>query len=86
MKILFSFLVLIAAGSGFVHAAPGDDYPSKPIRIIVTAPPGGAADFIARVVGAKLAQVMGSPVVVENRAGASGTIAAAYVAQSQPDG
>ena len=86
VKILFSFLVLIAAGSGFVHAAPGDDYPSKPIRIIVTAPPGGAADFIARVVGAKLAQVMGSPVVVENRAGASGTIAAAYVAQSQPDG
>jgi tripartite-type tricarboxylate transporter receptor subunit TctC len=69
-----------------VQAAPGDDFPNKPIRIIVTVPPGGAADFIARVVGTKLAQVLNSPVVVENRAGASGTIAAAYVAQAEPDG
>jgi tripartite-type tricarboxylate transporter receptor subunit TctC len=76
-------LGLAAAPAG---AAPGDDFPNKPIRIIVTVPPGGAAEFIARVVGTKLSQVTGSPVVVENRAGASGTIAAAYVAQAEPDG
>ncbi len=71
---------------GAVQAAPGDDFPNKPIRIVVTVPPGGAADFIARVVGTKLSQHLGVPVLVENRAGASGTIAAGFVAQAEPDG
>ena len=86
MKFLFGLMGLIAACSGFVQAAPGDDYPNKPIRIIVTVPPGGAADFIARVVGTRLSQNLGVPVLVENRAGASGTIAAAFVAQAEADG
>ena len=86
MKTLFACMLVFAAAIGTVRAAPGDDFPNKPIRIIVTVPPGGAADFIARVVGTKLSTTLGVPVVVENRAGASGTIAAAFVAQAEPDG
>src|ERR1041384_6308560 len=62
------------------------DYPTRPVRLIVTVPPGGAADFIARLVGGKLSESLGQPVVVENKAGASGTIAADAVAKAPADG
>jgi tripartite-type tricarboxylate transporter receptor subunit TctC len=61
-------------------------WPSKPIRILVSFPPGGAADQIARAVAPGLQQVLGQPVVVENRAGANGNIAGEAVARSPGDG
>ena len=62
------------------------NYPSRPIQLVVTVPPGGAADFVARLIGAKLADALGQPVVISNRGGAGGTTAAAAVAKSDPDG
>src|SRR6516164_846021 len=61
-------------------------YPSRPIQLVVTVPPGGAADFVARLVGAKLAEALGQSVIIVNRGGAAGTTAAAGVAKSEPDG
>jgi tripartite-type tricarboxylate transporter receptor subunit TctC len=74
---------LIAAVAQFAAA---QDYPNRPLRLIVTVPPGGAADFIARLVGGKLSESLGQPVLVENRGGAGGTIAADTVAKAAPDG
>ncbi len=61
-------------------------YPARTIRIIVPHPPGGSVDAVARALAVKLAENLGQAVVVENRAGASGTIGAEYVARSAPDG
>ncbi len=62
------------------------DYPTRSIKIVVTFTPGGASDLAARVVGQKLSDTLGHPVVVENRLGANGTIGTQMVAQSAPDG
>ncbi|MCC6535584.1 MAG: tripartite tricarboxylate transporter substrate binding protein [Burkholderiales bacterium] len=75
--------VLLALGAS---GACGQGYPDRPIRIIDGFPPGGAADYLARVLGPKLTASLGQPIVVENRSGAGGTIGAASVAKSPPDG
>jgi tripartite-type tricarboxylate transporter receptor subunit TctC len=62
------------------------NYPNRPIQLVVTVPPGGAADFVGRLIGAKLADALGQSVVIINRGGAGGTTAAAAVAKSDPDG
>src|SRR5207302_775441 len=67
-------------------AAAAAQYPSRPIRLIVPIPPGGAPDIAARVLGQKLSEQMGEPVVVENRAGSNGNIATELVARAAPDG
>ena len=73
-------LVLAAEG----HAQ--DAYPSQPIRIVVPFSAGGATDVAARIVGQKIAEEWGATVVIENKPGATGSIAAEYVAKAKPDG
>jgi len=88
MKILPSFLALVAAfvlaRADVSHAQSG--YPNRPVQLVVTVPPGGAADLVARVIGAKLTDALGQNVVVSNRAGAGGTTAAGQVAKAEADG
>jgi tripartite-type tricarboxylate transporter receptor subunit TctC len=81
MKRLLSIIVALAAFS-----AQGQNYPSKPVKLIVPFPAGSATDQVARVVGAELQQALGQPFIVENKAGAQGAIAAAEVAKAAPDG
>jgi len=66
--------------------APAQDFPSRPITIVVPVPPGGIVDLAARLAGEPLTRALGQPVVVENRAGASGNIAYGHVAGAKPDG
>jgi tripartite-type tricarboxylate transporter receptor subunit TctC len=77
---------LLLAALLVAHSAWAQSFPSKPIRLIAPFAPGGALDLIARGVGAKLSESVGQPVVVENRAGASGAIGSDAVAKSAPDG
>lgn len=70
----------------FCATASAQPFPSKPIRVLVPFPAGGTTDIVARIVGQRVAEQVGQPVLVENRAGAGGTIAAAEVARSAPDG
>jgi tripartite-type tricarboxylate transporter receptor subunit TctC len=70
-------------------AAPSawaQSWPTKPIRVIVNFPPGGAADQLARMIGTPLGEALGQPVVIENRGGANGNIGGEVVAKSPPDG
>jgi tripartite-type tricarboxylate transporter receptor subunit TctC len=66
--------------------AAAQTYPVRPIRMVVGFSPGGPADVMARLIGQRMAVTLGQPIVVENRPGAGGTIAARFVAESEPDG
>src|SRR5215216_314617 len=66
--------------------ASGQGYPNKPVKVIVPFTAGSATDILARTIGQKLSELWGQPVVVENRAGAGGSIGAGVVAKSPPDG
>ena len=76
----------LLASLAFAAARSRQAFPSKPIRILVPFPAGGTTDIVARLVGQRMSEQVGQPVLVENRAGAGGTIAAAEVARSAPDG
>jgi tripartite-type tricarboxylate transporter receptor subunit TctC len=79
--VLFLAALLMAPNAGVAQT-----YPNKPVRLIIPFAPGGVADVIARPIADRLSRSLGQPVVVESRAGATGTLGAAYVAQSAPDG
>jgi tripartite-type tricarboxylate transporter receptor subunit TctC len=70
----------------FSTSALAQNYPARPVTIVVPIPPGGAPDIAARVIAQKLSESLGQPVVVENRVGANGAIATDLVAKSAPDG
>ena len=81
------FKLLVAALTAvYAFAAGAQTYPNKPVRIVVPFPAGGGVDLTARTVGQKLADYLGQQVVIDNRAGAAGTIGAEHVAKSAPDG
>ncbi len=80
-------LMIAAVLAGLsAHAVAQQAYPSKPIRLIVPYPPAAAADLQARAMSQKISEAWGQPIVIDNRAGANGSIAMEYVAKSQPDG
>lgn len=90
MKTILTLLTtaclgVLGAGQAIAQDAAAS-YPKKPIRIIVPFPAGGTSDVLARMVGQKLNEAWGQPVIVENRAGANGNIGADLVAKSDPDG
>src|SRR5499427_1879806 len=82
MKIrLLACALAVVSGVGLAQS-----FPSKPIRILVSSPPGSSPDIRARQIGAKMTESMGQPVIVENRPGANGLIAARETVRSAPDG
>ena len=88
MKNVWQALGLLLAFSLALSSfdAAAQSYPSKPIRLVVGYPPGGSNDILARIVGQKLAERIGQPVIIENKPGADSNIAAVYVAKAAPDG
>jgi tripartite-type tricarboxylate transporter receptor subunit TctC len=83
MKLLRRILWLALAAPGLVFSQP---YPSKPVRVIVSFPPGSTPDIVGRALAGRLQEAMGQPFVVENRAGAGGNIGADAVAKAPADG
>src|SRR5256885_6830066 len=79
-------LVVFALAAAWLPAAWCQSFPSKPVRVIVTFPPGGTPDIYGRVMSAELQKIWNQSVVVENRTGAGGTIGTDYAAKSAPDG
>jgi tripartite-type tricarboxylate transporter receptor subunit TctC len=78
--------LLLPLGLALAASSPAQDYPTRPIRLITAAAPGGTSDILARVFGAQLSEVFKQPVVVDNRASASGVIAGELTANAPPDG
>lgn len=81
-KIIIALCGLLALN----NVAPAQDYPTRPVRMIVAVPPGGPADTLARLVGPRLSDALGQIVVIDNRPGANGIIAYDMAARATPDG
>jgi tripartite-type tricarboxylate transporter receptor subunit TctC len=82
MRFAIALLLALFAAT----PASAQTYPTRPVRVIVPFPPGGVTDLGARMVAQKLGEALGQPMVVENRAGASGTLGVDAVTKSPPDG
>jgi len=88
-KIMFTACTLVAQGTcglALPGVAAAQEYPSKPIRFVVPFAAGGGTDALTRIIGQKLTESMGRPVVVDNRPGAAGAVGADVVAKAAPDG
>lgn len=85
-QISLALATLAIALSAVCPQASAQDYPNKPIRMLVGFPPGGGVDIAARTLGQEISKSLGQPVIIENRAGAAGGIAAELAAKSAPDG
>lgn len=81
-RVALAAATMLLAGTAWAQSA----WPAKPITLIVPFPPGGPTDVVSRIVGKELSERLGQPVIVENKAGASGSIAAIQVKRAQPDG
>lgn len=79
-------LCMLCIAAAFAGQALAQAYPSKPIRLVVPFPPGGPTDILGRAIGAKLGELLGQTVIIDNRGGAGGGIGADNVAKSAPDG
>ena len=80
MRLVAALLALASAVAG------AQEYPNRPVRMVVGFPPGGGTDVVARILQPRLGELLGQPVVIDNRPGATGTVAAGHVAKSPPDG
>jgi tripartite-type tricarboxylate transporter receptor subunit TctC len=78
---LFAYLLALSSALAWAQ-----DYPSKPVRMVVGFPPGGGTDVVARILQPRLTELLGQTIVIDNRPGATGTVAAGQVAKSTPDG
>ena len=87
MSFRFALLILLLFQTAAVaQSTDEENYPNRPVRVIVPWPPGGGTDIFARAISDKLQQALGQPFPVENRPGAAGNLGAAMVARSTPDG
>lgn len=79
-------LALVATAAGVAERAQAQDYPSRPIRVLIAFPPGGPTDFVGRLLADKMSALVGQRVYIENKAGANGTVGADIIAKADPDG
>src|SRR5436190_12104533 len=86
MKLVLRLLWLAVFGLLATPVVQAQSYPSRPIRWIIPFPPGGSTDTYSRIIGGRLAEALGQPLVFDNRAGAAGSLGAELAAKSPPDG
>ena len=86
LRLIVCLALATSAANIAAQTRAGGAYPTKPIRIVVTYPPGGPTDIVARAIGQKLTEAWSQPVVIDNRAGAGGIVGTEVVARAAPDG
>ena len=88
MRIIRTFVIGLATVLALAapHFAKAQDFPTRPVRIVVAFPPGGPTDFVGRIIADKMTALLGQRVYIDNKAGANGTLGGADVAKSDPDG
>ena len=86
LRISLAFSTLAVTCALFTHSARSEEYPNRPVRIVLGFAAGGPTDILSRIIGDQLSKSLGAPMVVENRVGAGGNIAATVVAHSPADG